>query len=78
MYLYYYHLEMPTCCIKNCKSRSSGATKSKIIKFFRFPQTRTLKEKWFEACHRKEENLKVNSGKYDHLKNTFVIKYNKI
>jgi len=25
MYLYYYHLEMPTCCIKNCKSRSSGA-----------------------------------------------------
>ncbi|XP_029659320.1 uncharacterized protein LOC115233174 [Formica exsecta] len=54
---------MPTCCIKNCKSRTGGATKTKDIKFFPFPQNPALKKKWFEACHREEENLNVNSAR---------------
>ncbi|XP_071572656.1 uncharacterized protein [Temnothorax nylanderi] len=53
---------MPTCCVRNCKSRSGGATKTKDIKFFPFPQNRELKEKWLEACHREEENLNINSS----------------
>ncbi|KAM0726178.1 Transposable element P transposase [Formica fusca] len=54
---------MPTCCIKNCKSRTGGATKTKDIKFFPFPQNPALKKKWFETCHREEENLNVNSSR---------------
>jgi len=71
--MYYDHLEiMPTCCIRNCKSRTGGATKTKDIKFFSFPQNPAVKKKWLEACHREEGNLNMNSGKF-HLKNTFVI-----
>ncbi|XP_024879548.1 THAP domain-containing protein 5-like [Temnothorax curvispinosus] len=54
---------MPTCCVRNCKSRSGEATKTKDIKFFPFPQNRELKEKWLETyCYREEENLNINSA----------------
>lgn len=68
--MYYDYLGiMPTCCIRNCKSRSGGATKTRDIKFFTFPQDHVLREKWLKACNREEENLNMNGGKF-HLKNT--------
>ncbi|XP_025156702.1 uncharacterized protein LOC109503694 [Harpegnathos saltator] len=51
---------MPSCCIKNCKSRTFYTDK-KNITFFRFPKEKVILEKWINACGKSEDNIKINS-----------------
>lgn len=52
---------MPSCYIKNCKSRTFH-TNRKGITFFRFPTENNIRQIWIDACQRSEENLKIDSG----------------
>ncbi|XP_018308510.1 uncharacterized protein [Mycetomoellerius zeteki] len=40
---------MPTCCVKNCKNRTSSAFYNNVV-FYSFPQDADLRRKWLEAC----------------------------
>ncbi|XP_011689990.1 PREDICTED: uncharacterized protein LOC105451320 [Wasmannia auropunctata] len=52
---------MPTCCIKNCTSRTDGIYK-KNIKFFRFPKETDISQRWLQVCQRNEINTKIDSA----------------
>jgi len=52
---------MPSCCIKNCDSRTCQSD-SKEINFFTFPKEATIRQQWLNACG-ENENFKVESGK---------------
>ncbi|XP_018405698.1 PREDICTED: THAP domain-containing protein 5-like [Cyphomyrmex costatus] len=52
---------MPTCCIKYCTNRTSGS-KSKNVKFFRFPKDKIIRQQWLIASQRTETNIKVDTA----------------
>jgi len=55
---------MPTCCIKNCTSRTHNNTKgTKGLKYFTFPKNVALREQWLNACRKKETDMKIDAGK---------------
>ncbi|XP_018360973.1 PREDICTED: uncharacterized protein LOC108759820 [Trachymyrmex cornetzi] len=48
---------MSACCIKNCKSRSSGIFSTNIM-FYTFPKDEELHKTWLKACD-KDPNYKI-------------------
>ncbi|KYN11789.1 hypothetical protein ALC57_16067 [Trachymyrmex cornetzi] len=52
---------MPTCCVKNCTSRTHD-NGIKGLKYFSFPNNVTLREQWLKACQKKETDMKIDSG----------------
>ncbi|CAL1672406.1 unnamed protein product [Lasius platythorax] len=69
---------MPSCCIKNCDSRTYQSD-SKEINFFTFPKEATIRQQWLNACG-ENENFKVESARIysKHFdSNSFVMKWTK-
>ncbi|XP_024894126.1 uncharacterized protein LOC112468934 [Temnothorax curvispinosus] len=52
---------MPTCCIKNCASRTDH-TSTRGLKFFRFPKETDIRQQWLDACQRNETNIKIDTA----------------
>jgi len=52
---------MPTCCIKNCASRTDR-TSTRGLKFYRFPKETDIRQQWLDACQRNETNIKIDSA----------------
>lgn len=53
---------MPTCCVKNCISRTDH-THTRNLKFFLFPKDVNIHQQWLNACQKNEIDLKIDSGK---------------
>ncbi|XP_011862331.1 PREDICTED: uncharacterized protein LOC105558963 [Vollenhovia emeryi] len=52
---------MPTCCIKNCASRTDHKS-TKGLKFFRFPKETDIHQQWLDATQENNSNIKIDSA----------------